>query len=181
MKNYKLSAKGRVCDAVYSRSSHALHHVDVIALLSTVDARHVLEYRGGVLDDESHHQYDGKHVEEPCAHHPLQRVVTVLRGEVGEHLTRHEEREPDEQLQNEARELGALEVLHALVACGDTRHQLDDHHEDHSECEYRPDAEHRADDTPNGRQRDALPYADVFRRRKYARHKGGDAVVTVRH
>ena len=44
-----------------------------------------------------------------------------------------------------------------------------------------PDAEHRADDAQNGRQCDALSYADVFRRRKYARHKGGDAVVTVRH
>ena len=75
-----------MCDAVYSRSSHALHHVDVVTLLLAVDARHILEYRGGMLNNERHHQYDGKHVEEPCAHHPLQRVVSVLCSEVGEHL-----------------------------------------------------------------------------------------------
>ena len=171
--------RGWAKDAVVGGEHGTLHHVDVEALVLAVDARHVLENGGGVLGDEGYHEDDGEQVEEPRTDEPCERSAAVLLGEVFKKLARHEEEEPDAELQHEARELGTLEVLLPLVARHDARHQLDDHDDDHGEGKDGPDAERGAYQAPQRREREALPYADVFGGRKHALQQSRRAAVAV--
>lgn len=104
----------------------------------------------------------------------------IVGGEEGEYLAAHEEEEPDAQLQQEARELGTLEVFMPLAGGADARPQLQEQDEHHRHGEYGPQSKHGADAAQHGRERGTLPDAHVFRRGKHAFHQSTHAVVTVR-
>lgn len=127
-----------------------LHHIYIITLVAVVDSGKVFQYRRGVLHNEGYHQNDREHIEEPRPHEPRQRMPLIVGGEEGEYLAAHEEEEPDAQLQQEARELGTLEVFMPLAGGADARPQLQEQDEHHRHGEYGPQSKHGADAAQHG-------------------------------
>lgn len=132
-----------------------------------------------MLNDERHHKNDGQHIEEPCTHKPRQRVGVILSRKPLEHLARHEEHKPDAQLEDKPRKLRTLEMLVAFMTRHHTRDQLYNHNEDHRDGKNGPDAKHRAKQTPERRQRNAMPRTQILGRREHALHESREAAVAV--